>query len=87
MRFQIGPAAIDGLLDEAVKLGASRIDGVSLVASDEAIAQAETTAIAQASQQAPHQADSALGSPQLRQQLLTYWRCILSPYFDRIASF
>ncbi|NJN30152.1 MAG: SIMPL domain-containing protein [Synechococcales cyanobacterium RM1_1_8] len=68
VRFQIDPAAIGGLLDEAVKLGASRIDGVTLVASDEAIAEAENSAIAQATQQARRQADSALGSLQLRQQ-------------------
>jgi uncharacterized protein len=68
VRFQIDPAAIGSLLDEAVKVGASRIDGVSLVAADEAIAQAENQAIAQATQQARSQAMAALGALKLQQQ-------------------
>lgn len=68
VRFQIDPTAIGTLLDDVVKSGATRIDGVTLVASDEAIAAAEDKAIAQATQQAQRQAAAALGPLKLKQQ-------------------
>ncbi|MBW4563161.1 MAG: SIMPL domain-containing protein [Mojavia pulchra JT2-VF2] len=68
VRFQIAPEKIGTLLDEAIKAGATRIDGVTLVASDEAIAAAQKQAINAASKDARSQADAALGALQLKQQ-------------------
>ncbi|WGV26444.1 SIMPL domain-containing protein [Halotia branconii] len=68
VRFQIAPEKIGSLLDEAVKTGATRIDGVTLVASDEAIAAAQKQAINAASKNARSQADAALGALELKQQ-------------------
>lgn len=68
VRFQIAPDKIGNLLDEAIKAGATRIDGVTLVASDEAIAAAEKEAINAASKDARSQAEAALGALQLKQQ-------------------
>jgi uncharacterized protein len=68
VRFQISPEKIGRLLDEAIKTGATRIDGVTLVASDEAIAVAQKQAIDAASKDARSQADAALGALQLKQQ-------------------
>lgn len=68
VRFQIPPEKIGRLLDEAIKTGATRIDGVTLVASDEAIAAAQKQAIDAASKDARSQADVALGALQLKQQ-------------------
>lgn len=68
VRFQIAPEKIGTLLDEAVKTGATRIDSVTLVASDEAIATAQKEAIDAASKDARSQADAALGALELKQQ-------------------
>lgn len=56
------------LLDEAVKAGATRIDGVSFVASESAIAQAQQQAIRAASEDARNQANAALNALNLKQQ-------------------
>ncbi|WP_414567377.1 SIMPL domain-containing protein [Nostoc sp. CCY 9925] len=68
VRFQIAPEKLGTLLDEAIKTGATRIDGVTLVASDEAIATAQKRAIDAASKDARSQADAALSALQLKQQ-------------------
>jgi uncharacterized protein len=68
VRFQIDPAAIGSLLDEVVKAGATRVDGVTLVASDEAIEAAQDQAIERATQQAHRQAKAALGALSLASQ-------------------
>lgn len=62
--FRVATDKAGPLLDEAVTAGASRIDGVSFVASDEAIAAAQKVALREATQDAQSQADavfSALG--------------------------
>ena len=66
--FQIEPEKTGNLLDEAVKVGATRIDGVTLVASDSAIAQAQKQAIQKASDEANKQADAALSALNLTQR-------------------
>lgn len=68
VRFQISPEKIGALLDEAIKTGATRIDGVTFVASDEAIAAAQKQAIDAASKDARSQADAGLSALQLKQQ-------------------
>lgn len=50
------------LLDDTVKTGATRIDGVSFTASDEAIAAAQKQALRQATQDAQQQADAVLSA-------------------------
>lgn len=49
-------------MDEAVKAGATRIDGVSFIASDAAIATAQKAALREATQEARSQADAVLSS-------------------------
>jgi uncharacterized protein len=68
VHFQIAPDKIGTLLDEAIKAGATRIDSVTLVASDEAIASAQKDAINAASKDARSQADAALGALELKQK-------------------
>ena len=48
------------ILDEAVKAGATRIDSISFIASDEAIAQAQKHALQKATQDAQQQAEAVL---------------------------
>jgi uncharacterized protein YggE len=50
------------LLDEAVQVGATRIDSVSFTASDEAIATAQKQALREATQDAQEQADTVLST-------------------------
>ena len=64
--FRIDTEKSGTLLDDAIKAGATRIDGISFVASDEAIAQAQQQAIQKASQDAKKQADSALSALNLK---------------------
>ncbi len=62
--FRISTDKAGSLLDEAVKAGATQINGISFVATDEAIAQAQKQALKEATQEAQQQADavfSALG--------------------------
>ncbi|KAF3891300.1 SIMPL domain-containing protein [Tolypothrix bouteillei VB521301_2] len=66
--FEIAPEKLGTLLDEAIKAGATRIDGVTLVATDEAIASAQKKAISLASEDARSQAEAALGALSLKQQ-------------------
>ncbi|MBE9206662.1 SIMPL domain-containing protein [Nostoc sp. LEGE 06077] len=62
--FRIATEKAGTLLDDAVKAGATQINGVSFIASDEAIAAARQVALKEATQDAQQQADavfSALG--------------------------
>ena len=58
--FQIDIAQAGSLIDEAVKVGATRIDGVSFTAGDSAIAAAQRTALIKATEQAREQATIVL---------------------------
>jgi len=66
--FKIETEKSGTLLDEAIKAGATRIDGVSFVASDQAIAQAQQQAIQKASEDATKQADDVLKALNLSQK-------------------
>jgi hypothetical protein len=66
--FRIETEKSGTLLDDAIKAGASRIDGISFVASDEAIAQAQQQAIQKATEDARKQADAALIALNLKSQ-------------------
>lgn len=50
------------ILDQSVKAGASRIDGISFVATDEAIAAAQKIALRRATQEAQAQANAVLSA-------------------------
>lgn len=56
--FRVPTERSGEIIDEAVKRGASRIDGVSFVASDEAITAAQKQALRKATQEAQVQADA-----------------------------
>ena len=58
--FQIDIAEAGSLIDEAVKVGATRIDGVSFTAGESAIAAAQRTALIKATEQAREQATIVL---------------------------
>lgn len=58
--FRIATERTGNLLDEAVKAGATRIDGISFVAADSAIAQAQQQALREATQDAQQQANAVL---------------------------
>lgn len=58
--FQIDIGQAGSLIDEAVKVGATRIDGVSFTASQSAIASAQRTALIKATEQAREQATIVL---------------------------
>jgi uncharacterized protein len=60
--FQIPTESIGNLLDESVRGGATRIDGISFMATDSAIAAAEQVALKKATQNAQQQANSVLGA-------------------------
>lgn len=66
--FRINTEKSGTLLDDAIKAGATRIDGVSFIASDEAIAKAQQQAIQKASEAAKKQADAALSAFNLKQR-------------------
>lgn len=66
--FRINTDQSGTLLDEAIQAGATKIDGISFVASDEALAQAQQQAIQKASDDAKKQAASALTALNLKQQ-------------------
>jgi len=56
------------LLDDAVKAGATQINGVSFIASDEAIASAQKQALKKATQDAQEQAEMVLSTLKLEQK-------------------
>jgi len=60
--FRISTDKAGTLLDEAVKAGASQINGVNFVASDEAIANAQKQALKKATQDAQQQANAVFSA-------------------------
>ncbi len=66
--FRIATEKAGSILDDAVQAGASRIDGVSFVASDEAIAAAQKAALRRATQDAQGQATAVLSALNLTQK-------------------
>jgi hypothetical protein len=60
--FRIPTEKAGTLLDDAVKAGATRIDGINFVASDEAIASAQKQALRKATQDAQQQADAVFAT-------------------------
>jgi len=60
--FRIPTEQAGTILDDAVKVGATKIDSVSFTAADEAIAAAQKQALRQATQDAQQQADAVLSS-------------------------
>jgi uncharacterized protein len=58
--FRIATEQVGNLLDEAVKVGATRIDSVSFTASDNAISTAQKQALRLATEDAQEQADAVL---------------------------
>jgi uncharacterized protein len=60
--FKIKTEQAGDLLDDAVKGGATRIEGVSFTATDEAIAAAQKVALKKATQDAQAQANAVLGA-------------------------
>lgn len=66
--FRVATDQSGVLLDQAVKAGATRIDGISFIAADEAINQARQQALREATQDALTQASAVLGSLNLTQR-------------------
>lgn len=66
--FRIQTEKTGTLLDEAVKAGATRIDGISFVAADSAIASARQQALRDATQDAQSQADTVLAALNLKRR-------------------
>ena len=66
--FRVTTDRAGAILDAAVKSGATRIDGVSFVASEQAIAIAQTQALKQATQDAQRQGDTVLASLNLKRR-------------------
>ncbi|MCY7273087.1 MAG: SIMPL domain-containing protein, partial [Phormidesmis sp. CAN_BIN44] len=60
--FRVPTEKAGTLLDDAVKAGASRIDGVSFVATDDAIAAAQKLALRKATKDAQSQADAVFSA-------------------------
>lgn len=66
--FRIETDAVGNLLDEAVKAGATRIDGVSFTATEAAIAVAQKEALREATSEAQQQAQAVLEALQFQSQ-------------------
>jgi uncharacterized protein len=66
--FRVTTDRAGTILDAAVKSGATRIDSVSFVASEQAIATAQTQALKQATQDAQRQGDTVLASLNLKRR-------------------
>jgi uncharacterized protein len=60
--FRTSNGAAGEILDQSVKAGASRIDGISFVATDEAIAAAQKVALKRATQEAQAQANAVFSA-------------------------
>jgi uncharacterized protein len=60
--FRTSNNAAGEIIDQAVKSGASRIDGISFIATDEAIAAAQKIALKRATQEAQAQANAVLSA-------------------------
>ncbi len=68
LSFRLNTKQAGTVLDGAVKAGATRIDSVSFVASDSAIALAQQQALQKATQDAQRQADAVLSSLHLNRR-------------------
>ncbi len=66
--FRVTTDRAGAILDAAVKNGATRIDGVSFVASEQAISIAQIQALKQATQDAQRQADAVLEALNLKRK-------------------
>ncbi len=66
--FRLKTEQVGALLDEAVKAGATRIDGVSFTATEAAISTAQKEALRQATTDAQQQADAVLEALNLKAQ-------------------
>jgi uncharacterized protein len=66
--FRVTTDRAGAILDAAVSNGATRIDGVSFVASEQAIATAQLQALKQATQDAERQADAVLETLSLKRK-------------------
>jgi uncharacterized protein len=66
--FRVKTDRAGEILDAAVKNGANRIEGVSFVASEQAIYSAQIQALKQATQDAERQADAVLGTLNLKRK-------------------
>jgi uncharacterized protein len=66
--FQVTTDRAGKILDAAVQSGASRIDGVSFIASERAISTAQIQALKQATQDAQRQADAILETLNLKRR-------------------
>jgi uncharacterized protein len=66
--FRVTTDRAGAILDAAVKNGATRIDGVSFVASEQAISTAQIQALKQATQDAQRQADAVLETLNLQRK-------------------
>lgn len=64
--FRLATEKAGTLLDEAVKAGATQINGISFVASEEAIASAQKQALKEATQEAQQQADAVFSTLRLK---------------------
>lgn len=60
--FRVATDRAGAIMDEAVNVGATRIDSISFAASDESISEAQKTALRKATQDAQAQADAVLNS-------------------------
>lgn len=60
--FRVATEKAGPIMDEAVKAGASRIDGISFVATDAAIATAQKAALRDATREAQEQAETVLSA-------------------------
>lgn len=60
--FRVATEQAGTLLDEAVRVGATRIDGLTFIAADEAISKAQQQALREAVQDAQAQASAVLGA-------------------------
>lgn len=66
--FRMDAQRVGNLLDEAVNAGATRIDGISFVAAESAIAKAQEQALREATLDAQRQADAVLATLNLTRQ-------------------
>uniref|UniRef100_A0ACD5GVX5 SIMPL domain-containing protein n=1 Tax=Desertifilum tharense IPPAS B-1220 TaxID=1781255 RepID=A0ACD5GVX5_9CYAN len=66
--FRVNTERAGTLIDDAVKAGATRVDGVNFTATDSAIADAQKQALRRATQDAQQQADAVLESLNLRRR-------------------
>lgn len=71
IRFQLPVDEIGNLLDESLRMGATRIDNIRFTATVEAIANAEKEALKKATEDAQQQANTVLGKLNLSPKSIT----------------